>query len=62
VSNYPWREMLADVTRDDFQPIDLTWRDTAAYRKIGGNWLIAHEHGSVPVYLATGKPDLASKP
>jgi uncharacterized protein (TIGR02246 family) len=44
------------------QPIDLTWRDTAAYRKIGGNWLIVHEHGSVPVDLATGKPDLASKP
>jgi uncharacterized protein (TIGR02246 family) len=44
------------------QPIDLTWRDTAAYRKIGGNWLIVHEHGSVPVDLATGKPNLASKP
>jgi len=40
----------------------ITWRDTAAYRKIGGNWLIVHEHGSVPVDLATGKPDLASKP
>jgi ketosteroid isomerase-like protein len=48
--------MLADVTRGDFQPIDLTWRGTAAYRKIGGNWLIVHEHGSVPVGLATGKP------
>jgi hypothetical protein len=34
----------------------------APLTKIGGNWLIAHEHGSVPVYLATGKPDLASKP
>jgi ketosteroid isomerase-like protein len=44
------------------QPVDLTWRDTAAYRKIGGNWLIVHEHGSVPVDLNTGKPDLASKP
>jgi ketosteroid isomerase-like protein len=44
------------------QPVDLTWRDTAAYRKVGGNWVIVHEHGSVPVDLATGKPDLASKP
>jgi ketosteroid isomerase-like protein len=44
------------------QPVDLTWRDTAAYRKIGDNWLIVHEHGSVPVDLNTGKPDLASKP
>lgn len=49
-------------TDEKGQPIDLIWRDTAAYRKIGGNWLIVHEHGSVPVDLATGKPDLASKP
>jgi hypothetical protein len=40
----------------------LTWRDTAAYRKVGGKWLIVHEHGSVPVGLATGKPELTSKP
>jgi ketosteroid isomerase-like protein len=44
------------------QPVDLTWRDTAAYRKVGGSWLIVHEHGSVPVDLTTGKPDLTSKP
>jgi ketosteroid isomerase-like protein len=44
------------------QPIDLTVRDTAGYRKIGGNWLVMHEHISVPVDLATGKPDLTSKP
>jgi uncharacterized protein (TIGR02246 family) len=44
------------------QPIDITVRDTAVYRKIKGNWLIVHEHVSVPVDLETGKPDLASKP
>jgi ketosteroid isomerase-like protein len=44
------------------QPIDLTVRVTDAYRKIGGNWLIVHEHVSVPVDLETGKPDLSSKP
>ena len=44
------------------QTIDLTVRVTDAYRKIKGHWLIAHEHVSVPVDLATGKPDLASKP
>jgi ketosteroid isomerase-like protein len=49
-------------TDEKGQLIDLTWRDTAAYRKIGGNWLIVHEHGSVPVDLATGKPDVTSKP
>lgn len=44
------------------QPIDLTVRVTDVYRKIKGNWLIVHEHVSVPVNLDTGKPDLASTP
>jgi ketosteroid isomerase-like protein len=44
------------------QMIDLTVRVTDAYRKIKGHWLVVHEHVSVPVDLATGKPDLASKP
>jgi len=44
------------------QPIDLTVRVSDVYRKIKGQWLIEHEHVSVPVDLSTGKPDLASKP
>jgi uncharacterized protein (TIGR02246 family) len=44
------------------QPMDLTVRLTDVYRKINGNWLIVHEHVSVPVDLNTNKPDLASKP
>jgi len=44
------------------QPIDLTVRVTDGYRKIGGEWLIVLEHVSVPVDLATGKPDFSSKP
>jgi len=44
------------------QPVDLTVRVTDVYRKIKGRWLVVHEHVSVPVDLATGKPDLASKP
>jgi ketosteroid isomerase-like protein len=43
-------------------PVDLTVRVTDVYRKISGNWLIVHEHISVPVDLDTGKPDLSSKP
>lgn len=35
--------------------VDRTVRVTAGYRKIGDNWLIVHEHISVPVDLATGK-------
>jgi len=44
------------------QPVDLTVRVTDVYRKIKGNWLIVHEHVSVPVDLDTAKPDLSSKP
>jgi uncharacterized protein (TIGR02246 family) len=44
------------------QPTDITVRVTDVYRKIKGNWLIVHEHVSVPVDLETGKPDLASRP
>jgi uncharacterized protein (TIGR02246 family) len=44
------------------QPIDLTVRLTDVYRKINGNWLIVHEHVSVPVDLNTNEPDLESKP
>jgi len=44
------------------QPIDITVRVTDGYRKIAGDWVIVHEHVSVPVDLATGKPDLSSKP
>jgi uncharacterized protein (TIGR02246 family) len=42
--------------------VDLTVRVTDVYRKIKANWLIVHEHVSVPVDLDTGKPDLSSKP
>ncbi len=42
--------------------MDMTYRVTDVYKKIGGKWLIVHEHISVPVNLETGKPDLNSKP
>ncbi len=43
-------------------PVDFTLRVTDGYRKIGGKWLIVHEHISAPIDLATGKADLSSKP
>lgn len=45
------------VTGTDKQghPVDRTVRVTDGYRKVSGNWLIAHEHISVPVDFATGK-------
>lgn len=41
--------------------LDLTTCVTDGYRKVKGKWLIAHEHVSVPVDLATAKGDPQSK-
>ena len=44
------------------EKVDLTLRVTDVYKKARGGWRVIHEHVSVPVDLATNKPDLASKP
>lgn len=36
-------------------PVDRTVRVSAGYKKINGNWLIVHEHISVPVDFMTRK-------
>jgi ketosteroid isomerase-like protein len=46
----------------DGSTIELVVRVTDVYRKIAGKWLIVQEHVSVPVDLATMKPDVLSKP
>ncbi len=43
-------------------PVDLTVRLTDVYRKINGQWLIVHEHVSVPVNMETMQPDIQSRP
>lgn len=48
-------------TGKDGKPIDMTVRVTDVLRKVKGKWLIVHEHVSVPVDIASGKPDMASK-
>ena len=49
-------------TAKDGTKTELVVRVTDVYRKIGGKWFIVQEHVSVPVDLATMKPDLLSKP
>lgn len=49
-------------TMKDGKKMDLTVRITDGYKRINGQWLIAHEHVSVPVDVLTGKSDLTSKP
>lgn len=59
---YAYYAMHIQGTGKDGKPIDLTIRGTDVLRKIKGKWLIVHQHLSVPVDVATGKPDLSSKP
>ena len=54
------QRILATDTKG--QPVELAVRVTDVYRKIQGNWLVVHEHVSIPVDLDTGTPDLLSKP
>ncbi len=42
--------------------VDMWVRATACYRKIDGQWMVAHEHESVPFDGQTGKASLDLKP
>jgi len=50
------------LTDKDGKKATFIFRVSNGYRKIKGQWLISHEHVSVPVDLATGKAELTSKP
>jgi len=62
--NIGFSHSIQHVTGTDLNghTVNRTVRVTDGYRKIGGNWLIVLEHVSVPVDIATGKPDFNSKP
>ena len=38
-------------TKTDGEKVDLWFRETLGFRKVGGAWKIAHEHTSVPFYM-----------
>lgn len=50
------------LTAKDGSTSRLVVRTTDVLRKSNGKWQIVQEHNSVPVDLATGKPDLLSQP
>jgi uncharacterized protein (TIGR02246 family) len=49
------------MTDKSGKKVEMTVRVTDGYKKVNGQWLISHEHVSVPVDLNTMKPDLDSK-
>src|ERR1700729_2397819 len=46
-----------EFTAKDGTKLSIVARTTDIYRKMHGKWLIVEEHNSVPVDLATMKPD-----
>ena len=58
---YGHKVQRSSFTDKDGKKAEVTVRVTDGYQKVNGQWLISHEHVSVPVDLATLKPDLDSK-
>jgi len=50
------------ATRTDGGQLDMWWRMTVCFRKIGGKWMVTHEHNSVPFDVESGKASLDLKP
>jgi uncharacterized protein (TIGR02246 family) len=46
----------------DGAKIEMWWRATNGFRKIGGKWLVTHGHSSEPFDVTTGKALLHLKP
>src|ERR1017187_6880045 len=53
---------VSATMRDGGQQIDMWWRSTICFRKIDGNWMVTHEHNSVPFDPKSGKASLDLKP
>jgi uncharacterized protein (TIGR02246 family) len=49
-------------TRKDGTKIEMWWRATNGFRKIGGKWIVTHGHSSEPFDMQTGKALLDLKP
>ena len=49
-------------TMKEGKKVDYTVRVTDGFKKINGQWLIAHTHVSLPVDMRTGKADIDSQP
>jgi ketosteroid isomerase-like protein len=49
-------------TRTDGKKLDMWWRATVCYRKMDDQWMVAHEHNSVPFNPDTGKASLDLQP
>lgn len=59
---FSYQLLRLQATMANGQTVDRWERLTFGFQKINGQWLIAHEHVSVPADLFTGKAALDLKP
>jgi ketosteroid isomerase-like protein len=50
------------ANKADGSELDMWWRTTLCLRKQNGDWMITHEHNSVPFNMETGHASLELKP
>jgi len=49
-------------TSQSGDPVDMWFRETVGYRRMGGRWLVTHQHSSVPLDMNGGKGLLDLRP
>ncbi|MET0621794.1 MAG: nuclear transport factor 2 family protein [Pyrinomonadaceae bacterium] len=49
-------------TMTNGREVDMWVRSTVCFRKVGGEWAVAHEHTSVPFDAESGKASVTLKP
>jgi ketosteroid isomerase-like protein len=49
-------------TMTNGREVDMWVRSTVCFRKVGGDWVVAHEHTSVPFDAESGKASVDLKP
>ena len=50
------------ATTTDGRKLDMWWRATVCYRKLDCEWMVTHEHASVPFDVESGQASLDLKP
>ena len=52
-----WMRAMVHIagTLQDGKPLDMTFRDTAIFKRENQRWVVIHDHGSVPIVFETGQ-------
>jgi ketosteroid isomerase-like protein len=53
---------VTGTTANDGKQIDMWWRATAGFRKLAGQWMLTHEHDSVPFDMESGLASVDLQP